>query len=116
MSLFVFSSSWCNWKAVIYVCGSYYASSLLCLYSATLSVLYITTKQATEYVWPCFIRIPEATLGLDRSRCQWKRWRLNCAILAIKQQKCRTVDPKQQQTAYTLISCDGEELSDWKVV
>ena len=70
MSLFVFSSSWCNWKAMIYVCGFLGASSLLCLYSATLSVLYIawTTKQVTEYVWPCFIRISKAILGLNESR------------------------------------------------
>ena len=70
MSLFVFSSSWCNWKAGIYFCVSFSASSLLCLYSVTLPVLYITAKQATEYVWPCFIRIPEAILGLNGSRGQ----------------------------------------------
>ena len=55
---------------MLYVCGSFCASSLLCLYSVTLSALYITTKQATEYVWPCFIRIPEAILGLNGSRGQ----------------------------------------------
>ena len=62
ISLFVFSSSLCNWKAMIFVCGSVCTSSLLCLYSVTLSVLYIITNQATEHVWPCFIRIPEAIL------------------------------------------------------
>ena len=55
---------------MIYVCVPFCASSLLCLYSVTLSVLYITTKQATEYVLPCFIRIPDAILGLNGSRGQ----------------------------------------------
>ena len=55
---------------MIYVCGPFCASSLLCLYSVTLSVLYITTKQATVYEWPCFIRILEAILGLNGSRGQ----------------------------------------------
>ena len=55
---------------MLYVCGSFCVSSLLCLYSVTLFVLYITTKQTTEYVWPCFIRIPEAILRLNGSRAQ----------------------------------------------
>ena len=70
MSLFVFASSWCNWKAMIYVCSSFCASSLLYCHSVTLCVLSITAKQATEYVWPCFIRIHEAILGLCGSRGQ----------------------------------------------
>ena len=37
-------------------------------------------------------------------------------FLATKQQKCRTVDLKQQKTAYTLLSCRGEVLSNWKVL
>ena len=55
---------------MIYVYGSICAFSLLCLYSVTLSVLYITTKQATVYVWPCFVRILEAISGLNGSRGQ----------------------------------------------
>ena len=55
---------------MIYVCSSFCASSLLCLHSVTLFVLYITTKLATVYMWPCFIRIPEAILGLNGSRGQ----------------------------------------------
>ena len=55
---------------MIYVCGSFCAFPLLRLFSVTLSVLYITTKQATVYVWPCLVRIPEAILGLNGSRGQ----------------------------------------------
>ena len=55
---------------MIYVCGSFCASSSLCLYSVTLSILYIITKQATKHAWPCFIRLPEEILGLNGSRGQ----------------------------------------------
>ena len=49
--------------------------------SHCLFVLYMTTKQATEYVWPRFIRIPEAIVGLNRSRGQMEMMEAKLCLL-----------------------------------
>ena len=75
-----------------------------------------TSRLPNTCVMPCFIRIPKAILGLNGSGGQMEMMGPNCVFLATKQQKCRTVDLKQQKTAYTLISCGEKVLIDWKVV